>query len=77
MRKYRLKSSAKIVLVLILIALIALVLFVLSLFGSKSYSLEYNISDYAINENYDKDEKLYYYEITDNDMKYTFISETD
>ena len=77
MKKYRLKSSAKIVLVLILIALIALILFVLSLFGSKSYSLEYNISDYAINENYDKDEKLYYYEITDNDMKYTFISETD
>ena len=74
MKKYRLKKSAKIVLILILIAIIALILFIISLFSSKSYSLEYNVDNYAINENYDKEEKVYYYEITSNGMKYTFIS---
>ena len=64
MKKYRLKKSAKIVLILILIAIIALILFIISLFSSKSYSLEYNVDNYAINENYDKEEKVYYYEIT-------------
>ncbi len=77
MTRYRLKKSAKIVLILILIAIIALIWFIVSLFDSKSYSLEYNIDNYGINENYDKDNKLYYYEITDNGMKYTFVSETD
>ncbi len=76
MKKYRLKKSAKIVLILILIALVALIIFIISLLRSKSYSLEYNVGDYAINENYDKNEKIYYYEITYNGMKYTFISET-
>ena len=77
MKKYRLKKSAMIVLILILIAVIALIWFIMSLFAVKSYSLEYNVKDYKINENYDKDNNLYYYEITDNDIRYTFISETD
>ena len=66
-----------IILILILIAVIARIWFIMSLFAAKSYSLEYNIKDYKINENYDKENNLYYYEITDNDIRYTFISETD
>lgn len=77
MKKYRLKKSAIIILLLIILIIIALILFIISLFNSKSYSLEYSINDYNISENYDDKTKSYYYEITLNKIKYNFISEKD
>lgn len=74
-KKYRLKKSAITVLV-IFIFLIALIIY-LSLFSSKSYSVEYNIFDYDISENYDKDRQTYYFEITKNDITYPFIYESE
>lgn len=72
-KKYKLKKSAIIIICLFLILLIALLSFIISLFKTKSYSLEYNIEDYKISENYDNKEKLFYYEIVYNDIKYNFI----
>lgn len=72
-RKYKLKKSAIVIICLFLIFLIALLIFIISLFKTKSYSLEYNIKDYKISENYDNKEKIFYYEIVYNDIKYNFI----
>ena len=74
-KKYRLKKSAITILV-IFIFLIALIIF-LSLTGSKSYSVEYNIFEYDISENYDKEKELYYFEITKNKLTYSFIYEKE
>lgn len=74
-KKYRLKKSAITILV-IFIFLIAL-LIILSLFNSKSYSVEYNIFEYDISENYDKDKELYYFEITKDKLTYSFIYEKE
>lgn len=74
-KKYRLKKSAITVLV-IFIFLIALII-LLSLFNTKSYSVEYSIFDYDISENYDKDKKLYYFEVTKDDITYPFIYESE
>ena len=75
MTKYRLKKSVKVSLFLILL-LIIVVIFLISFFKTKSYSLEYNIDKYSINENYVKEDKTYYYEITYNKIKYNFIYES-
>lgn len=74
-KKYRLKKSAILFFILFLLIIIALIVFIVSLFSSKSYSLEYNIKDYAISENYDKESQVYYYEITYNNKKYNFVDE--
>lgn len=74
-KKYRLKKSAITVLV-IFIFLIALII-LLSFVNSKSYSVEYNIFEYDISENYDKDKELYYFEITKDKLTYSFIYEKE
>lgn len=72
MKKYKIKTSVKIIAILI-IALIILVFTLSGCDASKSYSLEYNIDNYDISENYDINRNLYYYQITSNKRKYDFI----
>lgn len=72
-KKYKLKKSAIIIISLFLLTIIALIIFIISSLKTKSYSVEYNIDDYAISENYDNQQKIYYYEITYNDIKYNFV----
>ncbi len=73
-KKYRLKKSALVIFLLLIIAIILIILFILSFFDNKSYSLEYSLDEYNISENYDDKEKLYYYEITYQKIKYNFIN---
>ena len=73
MKKYRLKKSALIFIFLILLIIIALILLIKSLFTNKSYSLEYNIDDFDVSENYVSDEKVYYYQLTYEGTKYDFV----
>ena len=70
-KKYRLKKSVISVLV-IFIFLISLII-LLSITKSKSYSVEYNIYEYDISENYDKEKELYYFEITKDKLVYSTI----
>jgi len=72
-KKYKLKKSAIIIILIFLVFLIALIIFLISLFKNKSYSLEYDIGDFRISENFDSKENLYYYEIAYNKTKYNFI----
>jgi hypothetical protein len=72
-RKYKLKKKAFIVLILIILIVIFLISVLISHIKNKSYSLEYNIDDYKVNENYDSAKELYYYEITYNKVEYNFI----
>lgn len=74
-KKYRLKKSA-ITFLVIFIFLIALIIS-LSLFKTKSYSIEYNIFDYDISENYDKESQVYYFEITKKNITYPFVYESE
>lgn len=76
MKRYRLKKSAAIFLFLILLLIIAVIMLIISLLSTKSYSLEYSIDDYNISENYLKEDKTYYYEITYDKVKYNFIYES-
>ncbi len=76
-KKYKIKKSAIIFIILILILLTAIIAFILSLFKSKSYSLEYNIDNFDISENFDDKESFYYYEIKYDNTKYSFIYQTD
>ena len=73
-KKYRLKKSAILVIV-IFIFLIALI--ISSLFKTKSYSVEYNIFEYDISENYDKEKELYYFEISKDEMTYPFVYKSE
>lgn len=74
-KKIKLKRSVKIFICLLLL-LICLIFLINTLFISHSYSLEYNIDDYDISENYDKKEEIYYYEIKNNNHIYNFITST-
>lgn len=76
-KKYKLKKSAIVILVLFILLIVALILFIISLFKTKSYSLEYNIDKYEINENYDNKDKYYYYEITTDKITYEFIHNSE
>lgn len=76
-RKYKLKKKPFIVLILSITLIILLIFLIISRVKNKSYSLEYDISDYKISENYDSNNKVYYYEITYNKQKYNFIEEID
>lgn len=73
-KKYRLKKSAILVIV-IFIFFIALI--ISSLFKTKSYSVEYNIFEYDISENYDKEKELYYFEISKDEMTYPFVYKSE
>lgn len=72
-KKYKIKKGAIIVLVLVIIIIVALITFIISLLKTKSYSLEYNIDNYEISENYNNESNYYYYEISNEKMKYNFI----
>ena len=73
-KKYKLKKSAKIAFIILLVVII-LIIFIIKKSSSKSYSLEYKIDDYDISENYNSKDKVYYYDITYNDLTYSFIYE--
>ena len=75
-KKYKLKKSAIIIIFLFIITIISLSYLIISLFQKHSYSIEYNIDNFAISENYDNKEKLYYYEISYKDTDYNFIYES-
>jgi len=72
--KYKLKTSVKITIFIISFFILVLIILI-NHYKSKSYSLEYDIADFYISENYDNKEKNYYYEITYNDFKYNFIAQ--
>ena len=76
-KKYKLKKSAKIIIAIFLIFTLALIILIISLCKNKSYSIEYNIDQYAISENFESTEKVYYYEITYDKIDYNFIVEHD
>lgn len=71
-KKYKLKKNAIIVASTFIILLIALII-IIAINKSSSYSLEYNIDNFEISENYDLSEKLYYYEISSDGIDYNFI----
>lgn len=75
-RKYRI-DRLLICFIAILFLIICLSVFIINLFKTKSYSLEYKIRKISINENYDKHEKIYYYKITYNSLSYDFIYESN
>lgn len=75
-KKYKLKKGAIIVLVLIIILIIVLISLIMSIFKTKSYSLEYNIDEYEISENYNNESNYYYYEISKEELNYNFLYET-
>ena len=72
MTKLRLKKKALLPLLAIILVIVLLIFF---LIGSKdkSYSLEYDIGNYKISENYNENEKIYYYDIKSEDIEYNFI----
>lgn len=72
MKKYKIKKSIKLSTLLIILILIIISL-VSRCEDSKSYSLEYNIDNYDISENYDINKEVYYYQISSKDKKYDFI----
>ena len=75
-KRYKLKKEALIFLSIVLLVLIALIVFIVSLFKNKSYSIEYNLADYKISENYDGSKKVYYYEIKYQDKIYNFVQKS-
>ena len=65
----RLKLRKKTLLpLLIIIAVIVLLIFFLVRLKDKSYSLEYDIGNYKISENYNQNDSIYYYEIKAEDI---------
>ena len=76
-KKYKLKKSAIIFLIIILVLIIAVIAFIFHMFKLKSYSLEYNIDDFDISENFDEKGNFYYYEIKDDNIKYSFIDQKE
>lgn len=70
-KKYKLKKSAILAICLFIIIIIALL--ILTFAKTHSYSLEYNINEFGISENFDSSENLYYYEITYNNVDYNFV----
>ena len=76
-KKYKLKKSAIIFLIIILVLIIAVIAFIFHMFKLKSYSLEYNIDDFDISENFDEKSNFYYYEIKDDNIKYSFIDQKE
>ncbi len=71
-KKYKLKKSAMFIISIFVILIVALIL-IFILAKSRSYSIEYNINSFGISENYDSEEKIFYYEITYKGLDYNFI----
>ena len=76
MRKLRLRKKALLPLLIIILVIVLLIFFLIKT-KDKSYSLEYDIGDYKISENYNQKEKVYYYEIKVKDVDYNFIYNSD
>ena len=74
--KYR-KDRIILLGVAFLFLLITLIVFLIHIFKTKSYSLEYKIKDTSISENYDNKNNYYYYQITYNNLSYDFIYESN
>ena len=74
--KYR-KDRIILLGVAFLFLIITLIVFIINIFKTKSYSLEYKIKDTSISENYDNKNNYYYYKITYNNFSYDFIYESD
>ena len=75
-RKYRLKKGAIVFFaVLGILILLGIIVLLFNVFKTKSYTLNYDIKEYSISENYDKNKELYYYEIEYKGVKYNFIYE--
>lgn len=75
MHKYRLKKQ--VILVPIIVLIIIILVFIISKNKNNSYSIEYKINNYNIDESYDKDYLSYSFQIEYNNKKYPFIYKSD
>lgn len=73
MRKIR--KEIKILFFIILLSIILLI-FLLNIFKTKSYSVEYDLDGFEISENYDSKQEIYYYELKKDNIKYNFVYES-
>ena len=74
--KYR-KDRIILLGVAFLFLIITIIVFIIKIFKTKSYSLDYQIKDTSISENYDNANKYYYYKLTYNNFSYDFIYESE
>jgi hypothetical protein len=74
--KYR-KDRIILLGVAFLFLIITIIVFIIKVFKTKSYSLDYQIKDTSISENYDNTNKYYYYKLTYNNFSYDFIYESE
>lgn len=72
MHKYKLRKKVIIIPIIVLILILILIL-IFSKNKNNSYSVEYNIDNYKINESYDQEYLSYYFEVEYNNKKYPFI----
>ena len=75
--KRRLRKDRLFILISGFILIIVIIIFIIHKLSIKSYSLEYDIDDISISENFDKKNKYYYYKVTYNNLFYDFIYESD
>ena len=71
MKKYKLRKPIKVIFIIVLLFLI--LIFNITKNNNNSYSLEYKIDDFNIEENYDTKYGTYYFEVTYNKNKYPFV----
>lgn len=76
-KKYKLKKSAIVILILSFVVLIVLINLIISIFKKYSYSIEYNIGEYSISENYNNENSYYYYTISTSNLVYDFLYESN
>ena len=74
MKKYKLKKGPLIALICIILIPIIIFIIIKALNKEKSYNIEYSYKEYNILEQYNKDTKEYYFEITKDKKIYSFIS---
>ena len=74
--KYR-KDRIILLGVAFLFLIITIIVFIIKIFKAKSYSLDYQIKDTSISENYDNANKYYYYKLTYNNFSCDFIYESE
>ena len=74
--KYR-KDRIILLGVAFLFLIITIIVFIIKIFKTKSYSLDYQIKDTSISENYDNANKYYYYKLTYNNFSCDFIYESE
>ncbi len=72
-KKYKLKKGAIIFFVIIGIVLLSIIILLYNAFKTRSYTLNYDLKDFSVSENYDKKKGIYYFEIEYNGVKYNFI----